>query len=239
MSRRPLLLPCALVLVLAGATASCARDEEASRPLPGGSVGPSGAGGFDDGAGGGAGGGLAVGGGGPAVPACSTWEGPFGSSATDVLDPTLGWEGFSPGDIQPTTVELGDLAPCGGNDEVHAIVIYIDAVWCDVCRNVASGLGDRARDWRERGVEVVSLLVEDVDGLPADIESAWQWRSTYGLEETRVAIDPAYALANDEPDALPQALVVDPRTMRIHARTIGDVDLEPYVAQVLAGTAAE
>jgi hypothetical protein len=243
MPRSPLLVACAIAVFAAGA--ACEADGDAPLPLPGGSAGPTGGVGGAPGAEGGGGtvgGGEAVGGGGaaPDVPPCERWEGPFGSAPPALLDPNTRWEGFLPGAIGPGDVDVRDLVACGGNDEVRALVVYIDAVWCDVCRNVARGLADRyAGSWRDRGVALVSLLVEDADGNPADLESAWQWRSTYGLDETYVAIDPAYALADDRPDTLPQALVIDPRTMRIHARAVGDVDLDPLVEQVLAGGAAE
>lgn len=211
-SLAPAVTAVALAMLLVSA-AGCDGEEEA-RPLPGGS---------------------APGGG---VLPCTAWEGPFGSEVDDTFDPLTRWDGFLPEVIEPTQVRVASLATCGGNDEVTAIVVHIDAVWCDVCRSVAGDLADvYETSWRERGVAVVSLVVEDADGNPADLEAAWQWRAAHGLEAMPVAIDPAYDLANDLPDTLPQALIIDPRTMRIHARVTGAVDLTPFIDQVIASTA--
>lgn len=223
----------AVVLAAIGTVAAACDADDDARPLPGGSAGPVGSGGGGDG-GGGDGGGGAGGDAATGVAPCSVWDGPYGAESGDVFDPLTRWDGFLPDVIEPTQVRMASLAACGGNDEVTAIVVHIDAVWCDVCRSVAADLAETYESsWRDRGVAVVSLVVEDADGNPADLEAAWQWRAAYGLEAMPVAIDPAYELANEQRDTLPQALIIDPVTMRIHARIVGDVDLTPYLDQVI------
>ncbi len=235
----------ALALTSLVGTTACVEEAELG-VLPGDAVaassgsGDGGAGGDDAATGGPTGnGGDAAGGGDPILP-CSTWEGPFGTEASETLDPNQFWRGFKPGDATSSDVTLEDFAACGGGGEVKAIVVYIEAMWCAVCRDVTSRLAEKYEtEWKDRGVAVISLLVEDVDGNPATEESAWLWRSTYGLEAMAVAYDPTYGLANESPDSLPQAVLVDPVTMRIYGRAIGNVDLDPYIADIIAGSTGE
>lgn len=224
-----------LALVFIASLAGCTPESDGApaNAIPGGlGTGklPSGAGG-----GGSGDGGSGNGEGGGTLP-CAEWSGPFGTHEQETLDPTLTWDGFEPGAIEPTTVGLEDYALCGDGEDVTAIVVYIDALWCPTCRKVAEGLADKYEsDWKDRGIRVVTLVVEDEDGSPADVESAWRWRDQYGLEDTSVAYDPAYSLANESSRAFPQALVLDPRSMRIVARHIGQVDLEPTLDAVIDG----
>jgi thiol-disulfide isomerase/thioredoxin len=166
---------------------------------------------------------------------CDQWAGPFGHETDQTIDPNQSWEGFAPGSSEVATVGLDDFALCGGDEETRAIVVYIDALWCSVCRLVASDLAAKYEsEWKARGVQLVTLVVEDADGAPATLESAWEWRNTYGLEDTSVLADGAYVLANDYPRTLPQALIIDPKTMRVVARPIGRVDLDPLLEALLA-----
>lgn len=225
------LLAASLALAFVASVAGCAEESNGAPvdTIPGGSgtgqltTGGAGDGGSGDGAGGGA------------LP-CEEWSGPFGTNEQETLDPTLSWGGFEPGAVEPTTVGLEDYALCGDGEDVTAIVVYIDALWCSVCRGVAEGLADKYdSDWKDRGIRVVTLVVENEDAQPADVESAWLWRNEYRLEDTAVAYDAAYSLANDVPRTLPQALVVDPRSMRVVARHIGKVDLEPTLDALIDG----
>lgn len=236
---RPSATAIALTLVLTaslGASAGCTEEVEPSSNLPGDGVVAS-VGSGDGGAGGavdGAGGSTSDGGAGDAIPPCGEWEGPFGTEAQETLDPNQFWRGYPPGEDEVRDVRLEQFAACGGGDEVTAIVIFIDALWCAVCREVASRLAEKYEsDWEDRGVAVISLVIEDVDGNPATEESAWIWRSTYNLQSMAVAFDPEYVLANGTPDVLPQAILVDPVTMQIYGRALGNVDLDPYIDDIV------
>lgn len=185
-------------------------------------------------------GGAGQGGEGGGIPPCEEWAGPFGSEPDDTLDPNLTWQGFAADSGEIGEVELGEYAACSGNVETRAIVVYVDALWCSVCRDVATDLAAKYEgDWRGRGIEVVTLVVEDSDGNPATVDSAWLWRQEYGLEGMAVLADPDYLLANGSPRTLPQALIVDPVTMRIVDRPIGRVDLDPLLDKFLAGNEEE
>ncbi len=173
------------------------------------------------------------------MPPCEEWSGPFGHEVDDQVDPNLTWEGFGPGSGDITDIGLEQFATCGGNEETRAIVVYIDALWCAVCRDVAGDLAAQYEgDWKARGVEVVTLVVEDVDGNPATIDAAWQWRDAFGLEGMVVLADPEYVFANGYPHTLPQALVIDPVTMRVVERPVGKVDLNP-ILDALIGSAED
>jgi hypothetical protein len=235
MSRwRSSLCSIAATLLALAAGPACVAEERDPADVPGGSAGPgpsgpSGAGGEDGGGDGGSGG---EGGG---IPICSAWDGPFGIETDQLLDPNLVWEGFLPGETSAAEVALEDVAACGGEDEIRAIVIYIDALWCAVCRDVAGDLAERYdSEWKGRGVAVISLVVEDQDANPATLESAWQWRDTFDLHDMPVAADPDYQLQNLYPDSLPQTLVVDPRTMRIVDRSIGKVNIDSILDEMIA-----
>ncbi len=209
---------------------------EPIHPVPGSAGTGQVASGGDGGADGDGGGALGDGGaGGDAPSAECTALGPFGIDEHETLDPTLSWDGFEAGETQPGTVSLESYALCGDGVDTTAIVIQIDALWCPACKDVAEGLAARNDSrWKPAGVKTISLVIEDEEGQPADVEDAYRWRAQYGLEGLDVAWDPGYSLANEDPDILPQALIVDPSTMLIVARVYGNVDLQPIIDSVVA-----
>jgi hypothetical protein len=217
--------------------AACKEESGPERALPGGGSGTGqtdlvGQGGDDDGDDGGAGRGE-----GGNLP-CDEWEGPFGVDEQKILDPTSSWPGFPAGETAPGTVSLESYAMCGDGEDTTALVIYIDALWCAVCRDVAGTLAEQYEsEWKARGVRVVTLVTETEDGAPADIEAAYRWRDAFDLWDLPVAYDPSYSLNFENQDSLPQALVIDPKNMRIVARHIGNVDLEPTIDAVIDGRA--
>jgi hypothetical protein len=173
---------------------------------------------------------------GGAVPPCDEWAGPFGVRQGEVLDPTRSWPGFGPGAVEEGVVALADYAACGDGQSVTALVVEIDAAWCTPCRDLAQDLAERNEErYLPAGVRVISLLVQDEEGQPADVEDASRWRQDFELQDLAVGYDPAYSLEIPDDNNFPQTLVVDPRSMRIVARVVGNVGLQPIIDRVVEG----
>jgi len=206
-------------VVLAGCTEE---KSEGSRGVPGGAgSGTVTSGGDGDGDGDGA-------------PSCDDLPGPFGTHPNETLDPGYVWGGFEAGETELGSLALADYALCSGDADTTAIVIQVDALWCPACRDVAEGLAERnATKWAPQGVKGISLVVEDEDGAPADEEDAFRWRQQFDLDDLAVGFDPDYSLRNEDPDALPQAIIVDPRTMRIVARVYGNKGIQPIIDELV------
>lgn len=58
---------------------------------------------------------------GPTV--CEYPSGPYGVAMGDVVPPTLSWDGFEPGNPNPTSFTAEDLFDCDGSRGIHAIVV--------------------------------------------------------------------------------------------------------------------
>ena len=149
----------------------------------------------------------------PPPSTCSYPVGPYGKTEGKVVSPNLSWEGFRPGSTTPTTVTPEDFFDCDGSRGITAVYAIIGTQWCSGCNAEAQDLADKAAQWANLGVVVVSFLAETSSGTPASVNTASSWMSQYGLQDTYVCADPDYALFSG--DFVPFQLLIDPRTMTV------------------------
>jgi hypothetical protein len=146
---------------------------------------------------------------------CQYPAGPYGLTQGSIVPPDLSWQGFAEnGDNTPTTIRISDFLDCDGSKGINALLVAEAAYWCDKCVKEAQGtvplLGPG--EWGQKGVHVVTLVVQDFSGNPATITTARNWRTTYQLTQETVCADPDWTFGDS---AMPLNILIDPRTMRI------------------------
>lgn len=168
---------------------------------------------------------------------CVYPSGPYGITAGKVLDPSLTWQGYLPNATTSSTIKIGDLYDCDGSKGINAILIDTAGQWCIACQGVAqqiptwlSATGD---NYTGLGVKILNLIIENNAYEPATITTAEQWRTQWSLSAIYVTADPNISFPTN---ALPNEILVDPRTMKVSRLLSADEDQtnddgsDPYVA---------
>ena len=142
-------------------------------------------------------------------------------SQGQTLPASLAWQGFAEGSDTATTVRLADLADPDGSRGIRGILVETVTPLCSICideRPTLDGLANGK--WRDLGIHVVQLVLEDDQGTPATVETAHAWKVASGASWSVVA-DPGFTFSHTGTNPLPVRLAVDPRTMTVVTRTEG------------------
>jgi hypothetical protein len=150
---------------------------------------------------------------------CTYPAGPYGTSVGSILSPTLTWQGFAPGATSPSTIRMTDLFDCDGTKGINALLMDTSAQWCVPCQGEATDIphwmsasGTGAANWGSLGVQVLTLVIQNVVMGPATTTTALQWRNMFGLTSIYVVADPSVTFSTQ---GVPYNVLVDPRTMKI------------------------
>ncbi len=57
----------------------------------------------------------------------------------------------------------------------RSVVIGLSAIWCVPCRDQAQLFAELAPDLREKGVEFIEIIYQDIDGNPATLDDCNTW----------------------------------------------------------------
>ena len=117
--------------------------------------------------------------------------------------------------FQPFTLNQCDGTPWSfASDEFFtatATVVIIGAVWCVPCQMEARQIEAELSSYRERGVRVVAVLVQNADRTAITANSCTAWVNRYGLTSPML-MDPQQRLQPYYPGlAFPGNLIVDGR----------------------------
>lgn len=157
-----------------------------------------------------------------AVPVnCEYPEGAAGVDVGDLVSGALSWPGFAENASQSSTLSIQDYYDCDGSKGINALLIINSATWCGACQNEASSLPSYANSFAQKGIRVLTLLVENQSGAPATLSTAASWRNYFGLQKFATAADPDFAFSGYGSVGLPLQVLVDPRTMEIVDRWEG------------------
>lgn len=143
----------------------------------------------------------------------------FGEKVGNALPQTMKWPGYPANETTLGEVRVEDLYDCDGKKGINAILFIGASGTCGICIQEAQELSARMQSsWGPMGIQVVSLVLADGQGAPADANDALTWKEQFGLTDTAVAADPGITFAEPGPDGVigtPLITVVDPRTMEV------------------------
>jgi hypothetical protein len=139
------------------------------------------------------------------------------------------------------TVALSDFYDPAGTKGVSLLLLNTAAIWCSACVSEHRTLPERQSELAPSGLVILSTLFQDAERNPASLEDVERWIQTFGTNFPMVA-DPELALgAYASPDSAPLNMLVDPRSMKILRKYVGDQGsvMWPYIESELAARSAQ
>lgn len=115
------------------------------------------------------------------------------------------------------SIDLSRFYDPSGEKGVELLLVSAVAVWCSVCQVEYQDLRDSGlpAEFRERGVEMLGVLFEDADALPARYEDLVLWSRVFEVNFPFV-LDPGFKMGSFfDRSATPMNMVIDARTMKI------------------------
>jgi hypothetical protein len=138
------------------------------------------------------------------------------------------------------TVALSDYYDPAGPKGVSLLLLNTAAIWCAACVAEHGYLPERAAELAPRGLVILSTLFQDGQRNPADMADLDRWISNFQPNFPMVA-DPELELGSyASPDSAPLNMLVDPRSMKILRKYVGDQGavMWPYIESELAARSA-
>ena len=145
----------------------------------------------------------------------------FGVDVGNYVQGNLAWQGYAENSAASGTVSIQDYFDCDGSKGINALLIVNSATWCGACQEEASDLPSHAATFAQKGIRILTLMVENANGAPASLSTATSWRDNFGLDAYGTAADPNFSFAGFGSVGLPLQILVDPRTMKIVDRSEG------------------
>ena len=128
--------------------------------------------------------------------------------------------GSATDDDEPQLVRLSDYS-AEKLPGTKLIMLVAAAGWCGPCQSEAAALSKFADDYADRGVVVLSAIIEDAQSRPASVEFARLWAREFELT-VPLLIDSEFQTASFiDLNAMPCSVVIDAATMSIVETGIG------------------
>jgi hypothetical protein len=146
----------------------------------------------------------------------------------------------APSEPHRETVALSDYYDPAGTKGVSLLLLNTAAIWCSACVSEHRTLPDYQRELGAKGLTILSTLFQDAERDPASLEDVERWIAKFGTNFPMVA-DPDLALgAYASPDSAPLNMLVDPRSMKILRKYVGDQGsvMWPYIEAELDARSA-
>jgi len=123
------------------------------------------------------------------------------------------------------------LSSCSG----QIILLVFGAMWSQPCQAQAPALEDIFQTYRDQGFQVVAVMFESEQGVPADREDLQAWADTYGVTFTLLNDADRSTVARYAVDDVPLNILID-RTFTIRVRDTGfdQQALTGWIEQLLA-----
>jgi hypothetical protein len=183
-----------------------------------------------------------------ASPGCAATGYPdsgFGTETGDVVR-NVCFTGYrAPDRVPPNaehreTIAFSDYYDPAGTRGVNLLLVNTSAIWCGACVVEHGTLPDHARELAPQGLVILSTLFQDAHGDKATLEDVERWIDNFHTNFPMVA-DPQLQLQGySPPSQAPLNMLVDPRSMKILRKYVGDQGsvMWPYIESELAARSA-
>jgi hypothetical protein len=153
---------------------------------------------------------------------CTYPPGPYGTKVGDTVSPNHSWQGFLENSSSAKAATPAEYFDCDGSRGVHAVLLVQSATWCGACKTEAAKYNSKmANGWKQKGIRILTLMIENAYGQPATLSTAQGWRDSYSNGSWSVVADPDFTFRTSGSNGLPTTLILDPRTMKIIHRQEG------------------
>ncbi len=100
----------------------------------------------------------------------------------------------------------------------NVIMLDISTIWCRPCQDLAAHTEETALDYADQGFVYVTVLQEDLEGEPPDLEDLETWADLFGITSPILADgDKAGTGGAIEQGVYPAVLIID-RELRVAQR---------------------
>lgn len=146
----------------------------------------------------------------------------------------------APSDAHRETIAFSDYYDPAGTKGVSLLLLNTAAIWCSACVAEHGDLPARESELGPEGLVIVSGLFEDGQKHPATIEDVERWIANFHTNFPMVADPYLYLGPYASTDLAPLNMVVDPRTMKILRKYVGDQGavMWPYIESELKARSA-
>jgi hypothetical protein len=136
-------------------------------------------------------------------------------------------------ELEPVT--LADFHDPERETPVKVLLFNTAALWCVACQIEHQTLPQHYRELSPRGLQVVTAVFQDERYEPADFSDLKVWIETFRTNFP-IVLDPGYSFGlYASAESAPLNLVVDPKTMTILDKFVGDQPavMWPYIESLL------
>ena len=146
----------------------------------------------------------------------------------------------TPSEAHRETIAFSDYYDPAGTKGVSLLLLNTAAIWCSACVAEHGDLPARATELGPEGLVILSGLFEDGQKHPASVEDVERWIANFHTNFPMVADPYLYLGPYASTDLAPLNMVVDPRTMKILRKYVGDQGavMWPYIESELKARSA-
>lgn len=145
-----------------------------------------------------------------------------------------------PSERNRETIAFSDYYDPTGSKGVGLLLVNTAAVWCAACVAEHAGLPERYSELGPQGLVIFGTLFEDAQKNDASLDDLDRWIANFDTNFPMVA-DPSHYLEDyAAASQAPLNMVVDPRSMKILRKYVGDQGgvMWPYIEAELAARSA-
>ena len=140
----------------------------------------------------------------------------------------LSWKGFDEGKNISDPVDLNpeDWYDPDGSIGINAVMVITAKHNCKPCEDEAAMIENKMATWNSlnKGIKVVTLLVDSKTGDVPLIGDAYSWKVDYLQVDAAVGIDPERTFIPDPIFGWPYHTIIDPTQMRVVGTQEGIID---------------
>jgi hypothetical protein len=138
------------------------------------------------------------------------------------------------------TVAFSDYYDPAGTKGVSLLLVNTAAIWCSACVAEHGSLPEHARALAPQGLVILSTLFQDGQRNAATLDDLERWIDNFQPNFPMVADPDLQLAAYASPASAPLNMLVDPRSMKILRKYVGDQSavMWPYIESELARRSA-